>query len=900
MVTAGLTPEAAVSSACRLALLLAGAVMVAAAHEAPLAAQARIEGIVSDSATGEPVLGATVRVLAPDGKTAAGTRTDAHGRFVLRPPGPGRWGVSIARVGYAPAALVGVAVGDSGAAVVDIRLAPRPVPAGDIVVTASRQPQVSLQAAASTSSIPAETVQDQITATPIDLLTGVTGMDVASKGLGQRTYTARGSRSASSGSLLTLTDGRDVTLPSIGFNLPYLMPPGSADVDHLEVVRGPAGAAYGPNTERGVAQIFTKSPFDAPGTTVSLGAGGRDLFQGELRQAGVVGTQFGYKLTGEYLSGTDWVYPDTTAQIERDKALQDSTVNPDSLVINVRNPNFERWSAGGMAAWRPEGGGEVQAGVAYANAVSAVDLEPTLGSIQLLDWGFGNAYAEYTGKSWLGRLSYSWNSAGDSYSLWHGNRLVDNSTMTVAQLKSGLGLAHGGTLQYGADFRYTNPRTEGTITGRYENDDQVTEAGAYALGEFPLSTQVRVTAALRGDYHDRIGTVAISPRLGVVYQPTPTQALRLTYGRGYSTPSPTDFFADLQVADDLDGLPFQIQISGIPPGGYQFRRDCGGLCMRTPFSPDPAAFVPIDAAAYWDYAVGILYDGSGGTIDLSGIPAPTSAEVGSVLHRLDLDSAAFDPRPVDPASIQDYPTEGRETTDAIELGYKAVFGGRWTVEADVAWSHTRDFFSASYVGTPNVFLDEAQLAAYLTPYLGGDADQAAAVAAAMGGIPLGVVTPANAQDPNALLSLRRQGGSFSRVGVDVTVSYDLTSGLSVSGNYSWVNRDSIGSAGGSDEAVLSAPTNKGAIAVSYHVPDRRWSAWIQGLGVNTYPVKSGAYKGVIPGYSLVNLGGTYQLPTRQRVALALAVTNLLDKVHQEYVGAPAIGRLIVLRVQTEL
>jgi len=880
-------------------LFVLAAVLIATS--APrLSAQGRIHGLVSDSANGGPVLGASVRALDPSGTAVAGTSTDLHGQFTLHLPGAGRWTLSVARVGYAPRQLTGVLLGDSGVVEVKIVLDPRPVPAADIVVTASRQPQVSLQAAASTSVVTAERVTEQISATPLDLLTGVTGMDVASKGLGQRTYTARGSRSASSGSFLTLTDGRDVTLPSVGFNIPYLMPPGSADVDRIEVVRGPAGAAYGPNTERGVAQIFTRSPFDAPGTTLSLGAGGRDLLQAELRQAGVVGTRFGYKVTGEYLSGTDWVYPDTTAEMEREKALQDSTVNPDSLVINVRNPNFERWSAGGMAAWRPGNGGEVQAGVAYANATSAVDLEPTLGSIQLLDWGFGNAYAEYSRKALTGRLSYTWNNAGDSYSLWHGNRLVDNSTMTVAQLKAGTRLAHGGTLQYGGDLRYTNPRTEGTITGRYEDDDQVAEAGAFVLGELPLSTQIRATAALRGDYHDRIGNVALAPRLGVVYQPTPTQAIRLTYGRGYSTPSPTDFFADIQVADNLDGLPFQVQISGIPPGGYQFRRDCGGLCMRTPFSSDPAAFVPIDASAYWDQAVGILYAASGGTVDLSGIPAPTSTEVGSVLRRLDLAKERFDPRRIDPASVEDYPTEGRETTDAIELGYKAVLGDRWTVGADVAWSHTRNFFTASYIGTPNVFLDDAQLAAYLAPYLGGDTEQAAALAAAMGSIPLGVITPENAQDPNALLNLRRQGGSFSRVGVDVSVSYDITEGFSATGNYSWVNRDSIGSAGGSDEAVLSAPTSKGAIALAYHPVSRRWSAWVQGLGVNTYPVKSGVYEGVIPGYGLVNLGGTYRLPTRQRVALALTVNNLFDKVHQEYVGAPAIGRLIVLRVQTEL
>jgi iron complex outermembrane receptor protein len=528
--------------------------------------------------------------------------------------------------------------------------------------------------------------------------------------------------------------------------------------------------------------------------------------------------------------------------------------------------------------------------------VSAVDLEPTLGPIQLRNWGFGNAQAQFTRKLLLGRVSYTWNDSGDSYSLWYGNPLVDLSSMVVAQVKAGSALSHGGSLQYGADLRYTNPNTEGTINGRNEGDDQVTEVGAFVLGEFTLHEQISVSAALRADYHDRIGTVGLAPRVGIVYQPTPTQALRLTYGRGYTTPAPPDFFADIQVANDLGGLPYAIQISGIPPGGYQFNRDCGGLCMRSPFAADPAAFQPIDATAYWGAATAILA-ASGGP-DLSGIPAPTASEVASVLRELNLQTEAFNPTPIDPASITDYPTETRETTDALELGYKAALGTRWNVTADVAYSWTKNFFGASLIGTPNVFLDEASLAAYLTPYL-GDPDLAMQVAQGMTQIPLGVVTPANAADPTALLNLRHQGGSFSRIGVDVEVSYLLADGLTLSGNYSWVNRDSIGSAGGSDMAVLSAPRNKGALAVSYRPPASWWGVWAQGLAVETYPVKSGVFQGTIPGYAVLNLGATVNLPMRREISLALTATNLLNNMHQEYVGAPAIGRLIVARVQAE-
>jgi len=873
-----------------LSFLFLAALVLAAA---PLAGQGTITGTVSDSATGAPVEGARIQALGADGRVAAGAISNDNGHYRLGPLPAGPWTVTAARIGYAPRRGGAVTVSDGHDVIFDLALAGRPVPQSEIIVTASRQPETNLQAPASTSVVTREQVEQQITATPIDLLAGVTGMDVASKGLAQRTYTARGSRGASAGSFLTLVDGRDQTLPSIAFNIPYLVPASSSDVDHIEVVRGPAGAIYGPNTERGVAQIITRSPFDAPGTTLSLGTGGRDLFQAELRQAGVINSRLGYKLTGEFLGGTDWVYVDTTGNAKRDTAAMNG--DPDTVRIGVRNPKLGRYAVGGELQWRAGDETTLQTGVGYALAVSAVDLEPTLGPIQLQNWGFGNAEVEVSSRRVLGRVSYTWNDSGDSYSLWYGNHLIDLSSMMTAQLKASSAFAQGGSLQYGGDLHYTNPNTMGTIDGANEGDDQVTEVGAYVLGELPLGTRVNLSAALRVDYHDRIGTVAFAPRLGVVYQPTPTQALRLTYGRGYTTPAPPDFFADIQLADNLGGLPYEVRISGIPPGGYQFRRDCGGLCMRSPFDADPAAFQPIDATAYWGAATAIL-QAEGGP-DLSGIPAPTAAEVGSVLRELNLVTQAFNAQPVSETSIVDYPTETRETTDAIEAGYKAALGNRWNVGVDVAYSRTQNFFGASYVGTPNVFLDEAALAAYLAPYLGGDVATAAQIAAGMSQIPLGVVTPANAADPTALLQLRHQGGSFTRLGVDLDVSYLVTEGFTISGNYSWVNRDSIGSAGGSDMAVLSAPRNKAALGVNFRPERSWWGVWAQGLAVETYPVKSGVFQGTIPGYAVMNAGVTAQLPRNRDLTFSLTATNVFNHVHQEYVGAPAIGRLVTARIQ---
>ncbi len=46
-----------------------------------------------------------------------------------------------------------------------------------------------------------------------------------------------------------------------------------------------------------------------------------------------------------------------------------------------------------------------------------------------------------------------------------------------------------------------------------------------------------LVAAARADHHDHIDDLAISPRLGAIFQPTPSQALRLTWNRAFNSPS---------------------------------------------------------------------------------------------------------------------------------------------------------------------------------------------------------------------------------------------------------------------------------------------------------------------------------------------------------------------------
>ncbi len=836
---------------------------------APAGAQGFIAGVVMDSATGAAVDLVRLQAVDSAGRIGARANSDEHGRFRLGPLAARAWTVSAYQVGYDTIRLAAVPVADGQTTEIQIALHHHPPLVDPIVVTARRNAEASLDAPASISVVDREQIEERIVATAFDHLTGQPGMDCASKGLMQRTCAARGSRSASSGALLTLIDGRYAALPAIGFNIPYLMPSSMDDVERIEIVRGPAGAVYGPNTERGVVQVITRSAFDAPGTTVDIAGGERDLVQGSVRHAGFSGP-VGYKISADYLGGRDWVYTDTNDSLSRDDRV-------------------ERIAAAGEIEWWAGRKTIIKTGGGFAQAGSAVDLEPTIGAVQLRNWSFGNAFTQFERGSVLGRLFFNWNDSGESFSLWTGMPLEDHSNVLAGQIQHAVAVGRGSTLQYGADFRRTDPRTNGTIHGRNEDRDIVSEMGAYVLGTIPLSRQLELSAALRGDYHDRIDGVGVSPRLGLVFKPGETQALRVTYGRGFATPDANDLFADLLVPnEDLNSLGYELRVSGMPAAGYQFGRNCGGLCMRSPLASDGDTLRASDVSGLWPVAVEFLL--SQGGPDLSGIPVPTAAEVGSFLATPD--------GLVDPAKIEDYDPERRSTTDALELGYKALLGGRFRVGVDFAVSFVHDFFGPGLVGTPNAFLDSSSLEAYLGQFM--SPTDAAALATTLSSVPLGVVNPLNSPDPNDILIVRHQGGEFTRLGVDIDLEYALSDRLTIGGGYSWVNRDSIGSAGGSDEAVLSAPRNKGALRAAYRDRTAGWSMWGQGVAVESYPVQSGQFSGRIPSYAVFDLGGEVRVARRPELGLALSVTNVFDNRHQEYIGAPEIGRLLMVRLRARI
>jgi iron complex outermembrane receptor protein len=540
-------------------------------------------------------------------------------------------------------------------------------------------------------------------------------------------------------------------------------------------------------------------------------------------------------------------------------------------------------------------------------AGSAIELTGTSGAAQVKDWTYQSIQTRLRSGRLFAQVFGNFSDAGETFLLRTNTPIIDQSRLYSAQIQHGMTFGRVDAI-YGLDYTKTDPRTGGTINGRNEDDDQVTEFGGYLHTVTHLSDQWQFLAAARLDNNNRVDGNVFSPRVALVFKPMPDQNFRVTFNRAFTTPSNFSLFLDLPSGTiPLGPLgTYRVVALGVPKEGFHFRRDCNGtLCMRTPLAAipgtqaDPTQYLEADATLRWRSALEIAIASNPALAGLRALPAPTKAAVGTVLKILDPTTKAFNP--VDASGVKDIEGLKPSLVNALEGGYKGIIGGRMQLSVDVWHENRRNFVGPSLVETPNVFLDSATTARYLGAVL--PPANAQAVAGGLSKIPLGTVSPdnrlTNTPGPDIVVTYRNYG-KLDVTGADVASEILLDRGYSVAGNYSWVNKDlfSKTEVGGLSDVTLNAPANKASVAVRYNNNTPQPYGWeIRGRYVAGFPVASGVYNGAVETYTLLDANVAFRVPTTKDMTLSISGQNLLDKRHQEFVGVPALGRFFMTQLR---
>ena len=881
-------------------------VLALALVASPAAAQSgAITGRVTSADGGRPVAGARVEATV-SGKPAGAATADENGRFRIAGLAPGTYSLAVTRIGYEMKRVDGIAVGTE-AAISDVALTRLPSVLDQVVTTASRAPEKILDAPASVYVVNSKEINERPSITVTDHIAAIPGMDVARGGLMQANVVTRGFNNIFSGALLTLTDYRFAYVPSLRVNIPYLIPVNNEDIERIEVVLGPAAALYGPNAAGGVLHIITKSPFTSQGTTLTFDGGERDIIRGAFRTAGTVGDKFGYKLSYDSFRGNDWrpAVRDTLERVKRDFRLR-------------------RQGGEARVDFRPTPASEIIATVGHAVAGNSV--EPTgLGPGQVSDWTFNSYQLRARSGRLFAQTFLNTSDAGNTFLLRTLQPIVDKSTQFVAQVQHGLDLGSRQSFIYGFDYQHTVPKTGGTINGRNENDDNITEIGGYLHSITRLSPMLDLVSAARLDNHSRLKSNVFSPRVALVFKPTENQNLRATFNRAFSTPSTNNLFLDLLAGRIPVSGPqlYGVRALGVPASGFTFKRDCtggiGSLCMRIPtLFGGTGSLIPADASRLYKAAIGA----AAAKLIAGGIPAsivsymgslqPTSAQVSTQLRVLNTANGSF--TDVAPTDLRDVAPILPTINSTFELGYKGELARKLRISVDFWHDQKRNFVGPLIVETPNVFLDRPTLQTYLTsqltPVVGGAT--AAAIAAsvapalagisgstALTGVPLGVVNfnhPLSSA-PDVIVTYRNFG-NLTVWGADLGAEWLLGDRFSIEGTFSHVNKDFFPRTeiGGVQDISLNAPPSKGSLTARFNDVPKGVSAELRFRRVSSFPVYS-FINGNIPSYQLLDAGFSFHPEILGRGLFAVNGTNLLNHRHTEFVGGGNLGRLVMTRVQ---
>ncbi|MGD8728285.1 MAG: TonB-dependent receptor [Gemmatimonadota bacterium] len=897
------------------ALLLAGTAASAAAQ------QGTIAGRILDGDTRRPLEGAQVQV------GSAATQADDQGAYSIGAP-EGLVTVTVVAIGYVTTQRTLTVVAGQTADL-DILVEPDPIAMSAVTVTATRDatPERSTAVPAAFDVRTSRDIEVQPSRTVGDLVVDMPGVDAPQSGIQSRNIVTRGFNNVFSGALLVLTDYRYARVPSLRLNAYNMIPAPALDMERVEVVLGPASALYGPNSANGILHVITASPIDEPGTSVSIGGGNRSIFTGAFRQAFRFNEQLGAKVTGQYFRGHDFEYQDPF-----------EVPDPANPLIAARDFDVERWGGEARVDYRPWEDSDDGLTVAYGlnQLVNSIELTG-IGAGQAKDWKYQYGQVLFRRSGLFAQAFVNASNAGETYLLRTGNPIVDESNVIASQLQYAFAPIDRLDLTTGVDFSKTTPKTKGTITGSNEDSDGTIEYGAYVSARLELAETLDLVAALRMDDHEHLEDKVWSPRVGLVYEPAQGHAFRATYNRAFSTPTTNNLFLDISsgTIPVVPGFGYDIRTLGVPESGFTWNDQCAGgvssYCMYSPFAPGMQ--LPATGAALWDALVldqlfqnpatapAIAAMGLDSATFRTALSGPTPADLTSVLRRFDHESIGF---PLDATGPTRVDRIRPTITNSYEVGYQGLVAGRVRLSASVYRNDIHDFVGPLRVETPSVFLDGTSVATYMTTRLvgaGADATVASGYAAAAAGqvamVPFGTVAP-DQRDNSALILTYRNFGDVTLWGADIGFEAALTDRISALGSYSWVNDDCFDQNGdglcqGSIDLALNAPEHKGSFGLRFR--DRGVGGSGLELGGRVrysggFPMNSGVYIGEVREYTAVDANVAYEVPSWEGFLASLSVNNItlnplngqgiFEAKHQEFIGAPAIGPIVMLQLTYEL
>lgn len=590
-------------------------------------------------------------------------------------------------------------------------------------------------------------------------------------------------------------------------------------------------------------------------------------------------------------------------------------------------------------------------GVNVSNGI----ITSPVGAMQNKNWTYSWAQMRFMWKNLFVQAYMNGNNSHKTFFVPVGGRYIDKSHMYSVQVQHSSEIKKRVNLVYGFDAFFTRPNTEGTLNGRFEDRDNIDEYGIYLQGDYRIHPRFSAIVATRLDYNTAVKKPLFSPKVGVVYKPGTGHNLRMTFNRAFKNPASAAYYVDVKQGEIPGGI--EIRNLGTPKGGFNYVYNANpnfdGQVLPQFSSPYGTAGQFHDVgdesfnATAWQGILGAINSQFGvqANIDANSplnpiilevvksiIPQAIPGDINQVVNNLNTAKQKFESNNGNWVNTQDIPELKPTTTYTYELGYKGVIGKMFGVQVDLYRTDFKDYLAPVTLLTPAVMFDSEQLMDYLGPRIeqnynnlnpivklamnafldqsekfdgngngdGGD-EFVRLIRRAVENLPIGVISPVEANGPNMLL-VTRNIGDVTLYGVDLNTNLYLPKGITVNANYSFVDKDSV--------KVESAPLGYVALNSPKHRVNVGLNYFVEKIGLNVgvrmnwsagYPVLSGNFVGRVNPTHDMDLDLSYTpkfLNNKYNVTVSL--TNIYNRKQQYFVGSAVQGMMGMVKMSYTL
>jgi iron complex outermembrane receptor protein len=386
----------------------------------------------------------------------------------------------------------------------------------ETVSIAARHEQPISQAPANVYVITDEDIRQSGAIDIPTLLRRIPGMEVMQMNGADFNVSVRGNNQPGANKLLVMVDGRSIYLDVQGQFFWKLLPVTLPEIKRIEVLKGPASALWGFNAFDGVINIITKSPEEMKGTTLQFGGGSNGTIMASAIQAGTV-DKFGYRLSIGHNQNADWTNSSSLAIRENlFNALTEYALSPESklkvsggivgsnafnalLAQDVIDPIRPTQSYASIGYERPNF--FVRTYWNQYNDLSQPVFQPPLAPFLTLQAKDGSTTQSF--------LSNTYNiDTQHALEFWPANQLT-----------------------YGLNYRLNTLSSNGI--SQYSTENRL---GFFFQDEWKVAQPVTLIAGLRYDL-DTFIHPTVSPRVALLYSPSPDHTFRVSGSVAYRPPT---------------------------------------------------------------------------------------------------------------------------------------------------------------------------------------------------------------------------------------------------------------------------------------------------------------------------------------------------------------------------